>query len=92
MSSIYVQAIDMGWGISHGNYFISWIYVNGSQTYMSCGMSAGIVSTHVVNTLSFRLYMSHFPTGLVSRKKIVAMTFAATYICTVYMRILRTIE
>ena len=24
----------MGWGISHGNYFISWIYVNGSQTYM----------------------------------------------------------
>ena len=23
-----------GWGISHGNYFISWIYVNGSQTYM----------------------------------------------------------
>ena len=23
-----------GWGISHGNYFISWIYMNGSQTYM----------------------------------------------------------
>ena len=26
----------MGWGLSHGNYFISWIYVNGSQTYMCC--------------------------------------------------------
>ena len=37
--------------------------------------------SHVVNTLSFRLYMSHFPTGLVSsKKKIVAMTFAPTYI------------
>ena len=46
-----------------------------TNVYVSCGMSAGIVSTHVVNSLSFRLYMSHFPTGLVS------MTFAPTYIC-----------
>ena len=40
-----------------------------TNVYVSCGMSAGIVYTHVVNTLSFRLYMSHFPTGLVSSKK-----------------------
>ena len=40
-----------------------------TNVYVSCGMSAGIVSTHVVNTLSFCLYMSHFPTGLVSSKK-----------------------
>ena len=53
-----------------------------TNVYVSCGMSAGIVSTYVVNTLSFRLYMSHFPTGLVSsKKKIVAMTFVPTYIC-----------
>ena len=52
-----------------------------TNVYVSCGMSAGIVSTHVVNTLSFRLYMSHFPTGQLSSKKtIVAMTFAPTYI------------
>ena len=52
-----------------------------TNVYVACGMSAGIVSTHVVNTLSFRLYMSHFPTGLLSSKKqIVAMTFAPTYI------------
>ena len=52
-----------------------------TNVYVSCGMSEGIVSTHVVNTLSFRLYMSHFPTGLVSsKKKLVAMTFAPTYI------------
>ena len=71
----------MGWGISHGNYFISWICERITNVYVSCGMSAGIVSTHVVITLSFRLYMSHFPTGLVSsKKKIVAMTFAPTYI------------
>ena len=44
-------------------------------------MSVRFMSTHVVNTLSFRLYMSHFPTGLVSsKKKIVAMTFAPTFI------------
>ena len=48
-------------------YFVDiceWI----TNVYVSCGMSAGIVSTHVVNTLSFRLYKSHFPTGLVSSK------------------------
>ena len=29
-SDIYIYIyIYMGWGISHGNYFISWIYVNG---------------------------------------------------------------
>ena len=74
--------IYMGWGISHDNYFISWIYVNRSQTYMCrVDMSVRFMSTHVVNTLSFRLYMSHFPTGLVSSKrKIVAMTFAPTYV------------
>ena len=73
----------MGWDISHGNYFISWIYVNGSQTYMCrVDMSVRFMSTHVINTLSFRLYMSHFPTGLVSskKKKLVAMTFAPTFI------------
>ena len=31
---IFNAIFYMGWGISHGNYFISWIYVNGSQTYM----------------------------------------------------------
>ena len=40
-----------------------------TNVYVSYGMSAGIMSTHGVNTLSFRLYMSHFPTGLVSSKK-----------------------
>ena len=39
------------------------------------------VCRHVINTLSFRLYMSHFPTGLVSSKqKIVAMTYAPTHV------------
>ena len=54
-----------------------------TNVYVSCRISAGIVSTHVVNTLSFHMYMSHFPTGLVlsKKKKIVAMTFAPTYIC-----------
>ena len=32
-------------------------------------MSVRFMSTHVVNILSFRLYMSHFPTRLVSSKK-----------------------
>ena len=61
-------------------YFVD-ICERNTNVYVSCGMSADIVSTHVVNTLSFRLYMSHFPTELVSSKnKIVAMTFAPTYI------------
>ena len=62
-----------------------------TSVYVSYGMSAGIVSTHVVNTLSFRLYMSHFLAGLVSSKtKIVAMTFAPTYISD--MALLREVQ
>ena len=55
-----------------------------TNLYVSCGMSAGIVSTHVVNTLSFRLYMSHFPTGLVLSKKTSCHDFCPnlyTHVC-----------
>ena len=50
-------------------YFVDiceWI----TNVYVSCEMSAGIVSTHAVNTLSFRLYMSHFShqTGIVEKQ------------------------